>query len=144
MTADEFVERYRRLAPSVEEMVEAGSCVEVAEELVSGYMALPKATCEAPRNTDPLLDLIERFDTRTLYVCGLQFDQKGLDFSRDRIAPSGRMDYSNHGMVFQALSVGLLFSTITKSALPDSSSCSSGGCNWTMRHSYSPAGNWIA
>jgi hypothetical protein len=82
MIADEFVMELARMAPSLEELLALG-CPEVAaSERIAAFEAKPRLTSDATPADDPLLDLIGRYDTTTLEIGLMAFNQYGLRYYR--------------------------------------------------------------
>lgn len=91
MTADEFLRRYSQLSPSIQELLDVGCSYNNAQYIVSGYVARPKPECEAQPHSDPLLDLLGRYDTRTLCIGLLSFNQEDTSLFYDRLVSQGRI-----------------------------------------------------
>ena len=73
---DDFVKNLMNAAPGKDKLISSGYPQEFAEEIVSGYKCELKKDVKPGNEEDALLDLLARYDTSTLSICGITFDEK--------------------------------------------------------------------
>jgi hypothetical protein len=80
MNAEEFVNKLTSITPSIERLIACGNSVEYAKEIQSQY-TLKKKTCIKPMTyNDPVVNLIDDYDTSKLEIGTLTLGKTAFSF----------------------------------------------------------------
>jgi hypothetical protein len=73
MTAEDFVRRLRTAAPGAEQLRNVGFSAQEAAEFQRSFVCVLRSTAPTERQTDPLLDLLSRYELSTIEIGMITF-----------------------------------------------------------------------